>query len=77
MIFNPTRWNPPAAPSIPASYEQVAGFIAWREAVEDFCTAMGCRCLLEHVDENHWLFWYSQGVDAEQAVMNELIDVAD
>lgn len=52
-------------------------FIAWRQNVEAFCTSMGCRALLGHVDENRWLFWFTMGQDAQSAVMVELAEVED
>lgn len=77
MSVKSQSWNRPATDRIATAMQRTAAFIAWRQNVEEFSTAMGARCLLEHVEENRWLAWFSSGQDPEGAVLMELAEVAD
>lgn len=77
MIIKPPSRNLPAEAPVRAGMDVSEDFIAWRQNVEAFCTSMGCRALLEHVEENRWLCWFTMGQDAPSAVMVELTEVAD
>lgn len=77
MSVKSSSWNQPAPDCVAAAMKRTADFIAWRQNVEQFSTAMGARCLLEHVEENRWLAWFGAGQDPEGAVLQELAEVAD
>lgn len=52
-------------------------FTRWRNEVEHYAVALGCRSLLEHVDPATWVASYLSGEDAEDAVLAELAKVAE
>lgn len=76
MSINDLNRNHPGMPHVAAGMEP-AGFVAWMRTVEGCMTALGARCLLEHVASDRWLWWFEQGEDAQTAVMRELAEVAD
>lgn len=69
--------NRPAPQEVVADVLTARDFIVWRQDLEGFTSAMGARCMLEHVDERQWRFWFEQGIDPQQAILMELIETAD
>jgi hypothetical protein len=54
-----------------------ASYISWRLELEQFCSALGARCLLEHVSDACWRDWFESGQNPEGAVLAELLEAAD
>lgn len=46
--------------------------LGWRKQVEDFMTASGTRCLLDHVTDEQWDAHYAANDDAYASVVLEL-----
>ena len=62
---------------LPAGTLEPEGFEGWFAGVEDYVTALGCRCQLVHISAGEWQRAFYDGLTAQDAVLAELAGVAD
>lgn len=67
----PILWAVPAPDRIFETMRQ-QDIVGWMRQVEEFKTASGSRCLLEHVSDADWLAHFAANEDAYSAVMAEM-----
>lgn len=77
LAINNVVFIPAAEVARLAEMQREQDRLGWRRQVEDFMTASGVRCLLEHVTESEWDRHYAANEDAYAAVCAELEKVAD
>lgn len=55
-----------------AEIQRTQDWLGWCKLVEEFATASGVRCLLEHVGPADWRNHYENNEDPQNAVLLEL-----